>query len=439
MSSVVAPVKEVSAPLGGLKSYLVCFSAALFFFYEFIQMHIFDAINDTLRLAFSVNATQLGLLSSSYLWAVLIFSLPAGVLLDRYSARTLILSALFVCIAGTLGFALTHSFWWAAFFHFLSGIGNAFCFVSCLLLVSRWFPANRQGMIVGLVVTMAFLGGVVAQSPLAKLSELLGWRMALIVDAGLGLLILGQIFYFVEDSPAAKRFSLSGSKRPMKQELSLVLCNKQNYLAALYTCLLNLPIMVLCALWGTTYLHTVHGLNVMHATECVSMILLGSIVGAPLVGVLSDGSGYRRRPMVIGAVLTLVIGLVLLLMPTLSFSMLNIIFFFLGLFSSTQVLAYPMIAESNAKSLTGTATGLASLIIMGGAGVAQVIFGELLDWHWQGALFNGQPLYSAGDYQFAMWLFPVTFLIGLIAVLFTKEPRVLSNLPIDDMTSVQTI
>jgi MFS family permease len=419
--------KEGGSSLGGAKAYLVCFSAALFFFYEFIQMHIFDAINDALRDAFSVNATSLGFLSSSYLWAVLLFSLPAGVLLDRYSARTIILSALCICILGTLGFAWSYSFWWAAFFHFLSGIGNAFCFVSCLLLVSRWFPPNRQAMVVGLVVTMAFLGGVVAQAPLAKLSVLLGWRGALTIDGFLGFFIFFQIYRFVEDTPSAKKFAGKAGGVSVRAELSEVLKNKQNHLAGLYTCLLNLPIMVICALWGTSYLQVVHAQNVMQATEIVSMILLGSIVGAPLAGVWSDSWEYRRRPMLIGAVLTLFTGIVLVWIPTLSFSSLVILFFFLGFFSSTQVISYPLIAESNASSLTGTATGLASLIIMGGAGVAQVIFGELLDWHWQGVLMHGQPLYTAADYQFAMWMFPVVFFMGLVCAFFTKEPLCFSH------------
>lgn len=428
MSHTAKVHEPMESPLGGLKAYVVCFSAALFFFYEFIQMHIFDAINGELRAAFDVNATALGFLSSSYLWAVLLFSLPAGVLLDRYSARKLILGALCVCIIGTIGFAWSHSFWTAAFFHFLSGIGNAFCFVSSVLLVTRWFPANRQAMIIGLVVTMAFLGGVVAQSPLAKLSEWYGWRGALTIDALFGLLIFIQIYHFVEDSPKAKTFIGEAATGSVLAELTLVLKNKQNYLASLYTCLLNLPIMVLCALWGTPYLQVVHGQGVIQATEVVSMILLGSIVGAPLAGWWSDTWGYRRRPMLIGALFTLACGLILLLSPVLSFSSLSLLFFCLGFFSSTQVIAYTMVAESNEPALTGTATGLASLIIMGGAGVAQVLFGELLDWHWQGLVSQGQPVYTVADYQFAMWLFPAVFLIGLIAIYKAKEPLRVNDL-----------
>ena len=59
----------------------------------------------------------------------------------------------------------------ACFFHFLSGIGNAFCFLSCVVLVAHWFPPRRQALVIGLLVTMAFTGGMMAHTPFAYLNE----------------------------------------------------------------------------------------------------------------------------------------------------------------------------------------------------------------------------------------------------------------------------
>jgi hypothetical protein len=44
-----------------------------------------------------------------------------------------------------------------------------------------------------------------------------------------------------------------------------------------------------------------------------------------------------------------------------------------------------------------------------------------MDYHWSGALVDGVPLYTAGDYQFAMWLFPIGFAIALAATYFIRE------------------
>jgi len=153
-------------PRGGFMAWLICLSAGLFFFYEFFQLNIFDVINPSLRADFEINALQLSWMSSMYLWADILFLIPAGIILDRYSTYWVIIIAMSVCVLGTLGFALTHSFAWASFFHFLSGIGNAFCFLACVVLVSRWFPPRRQALVIGSIVTMAFLGGMMAHTPL---------------------------------------------------------------------------------------------------------------------------------------------------------------------------------------------------------------------------------------------------------------------------------
>lgn len=61
-------------------AWIVCFSAALFFFYEFIQMNMFNAISADLMRAFSLNATGLGKLSAYYFYANLLFLPVAGAL-----------------------------------------------------------------------------------------------------------------------------------------------------------------------------------------------------------------------------------------------------------------------------------------------------------------------------------------------------------------------
>lgn len=416
MSDSVAVDSGVVLPRGDLMAWMICLSAGLFFFYEFFQLNIFDVINQPLRDDFHLNAAQLSWMSSTYLWADILFLLPAGIILDRFSTRRVILSAMFVCVIGTMGFALTNSFAFACFFHFLSGIGNAFCFLSCVVLVSHWFPPRRQALVIGSLVTMAFLGGMMAHTPFAHLNEYYGWRNSLLIDGAVGVLLLLWIYKVVEDRP----YTVSIRNTPQSALLPgflRALINRQNWLAGFYTSFLNLPIMVLCALWGASYLQVVHHLSEMAASNIVSLIFMGSILGCPLVGWLSDSQGRRKPLMIIGAIATLVAVLPLFMDLALSQFQLSILFFMLGLFTSTQVISYPLIAESNSGKNTGTATGIASVLIMGGGGVGQVIFGVLMQHH---ATASAQQ-YTVADFQYAMWIFPLTALAALVAVLMTRE------------------
>lgn len=417
MSHSVAVDTRDFVPRGDLMAWIVCLSAGLFFLYEFFQLNIFDVINQPLRDDFHIDATQLSWMSSAYLWADILFLLPAGVILDRFSTRTVILSAMFVCILGTVGFALTDSFLMASFCHFLSGIGNAFCFLSCVVLVSQWFPPRRQALVIGSLVTMAFVGGMLAHTPFAYLYESFGWRQALLIDGAVGAVLWCWIYYIVRDKPEDAPEKTRTNQGKIIEGFISALANSQNWLAGFFTSFLNLPIMVLCALWGASYLQVVHHLSEMAASNVVSLIFMGSVIGCPLAGWLSDSQGRRKPLMIVGAIATLITVIPLFLEITLSQMTLSILFFALGLFTSTQVISYPLIAESNSSENTGASTGVASVIIMGGGGVGQVLFGWLMSHH-AGSVTT---TYTVADFQFAMWMFPVTAVAALIAVLLIRE------------------
>ncbi|MCL5272719.1 MAG: MFS transporter [Gammaproteobacteria bacterium] len=417
MSRSVAVDSRAFVPRGDLMAWVVCLSAGLFFLYEFFQLNIFDVINQPLREDFHIDATQLSWMSSAYLWADIIFLLPAGIILDRFSTRRVILTAMFVCVIGTVGFALTDSFVLASFFHFLSGIGNAFCFLSCVVLVSHWFPPRRQALVIGSLVTMAFIGGMMAHTPFAYLYELFGWRRALLIDGAVGAVLLIWIYIVVQDRPADSPARVRTNEGRVLSSFINALSNSQNWLAGVFTSFLNLPIMVLCALWGASYLQVVHHLPDIAASNVVSLIFMGSVIGCPLVGWLSDSQGRRKPLMILGAVATLITVTPLFMHVTLSQTTLGIIFFSLGFFTSTQVISYPLVAESNRAENTGAATGIASVIIMGGGGIGQVLFGYLMSRHAGSTVTE----YTVADFQFAMWMFPIAAIAALIAVLMTRE------------------
>lgn len=393
-------------------AWLICLSAGLFFFYEFFQLNVFDVINHDLCQSFGLNARQISFMSSSFVWANVLFLLPAGIILDNFPVKKVIISALVICITGTFGFSLTSNFIYATFFHALTGIGNAFCFLSCVVLVSKWFPPKKQALVIGSIVTLAFIGGMAAHTPFAWLNTHVGWRKSVLIDAFFGVALLFWIFLIVKDRHIQSSFVASVS---WTSKFIFSLKNKQNWLAGIYTSCLNLPIMVLCALWGGSYLQSIHKLDPLTASNIISLIFIGSIIGCPLLGWLSDKHGKRKPIMLIGAVSTCVLFIPLISGMDLSPIILSFIFFALGFITSSQVISYPLIAESNPSSSTGIATGIASVIIMSGGGMGQILFGLIMD---HGALAKLSP---ASSYHYAMLIFPITAAIALIAALLIKE------------------
>ncbi len=403
---------------GVFSAWVVCLSAGLFFFYEFIQLNLFDVINQPLRADFGIDAVSLSMMSSYFLWTNVLFLVPAGIILDRYSVRHVVLITMLMCIVGTLGFGLTHSFFLASSFHALTGIGNSFCFLSCVVLIARWFPPYRQAFVVGVIVTMAFFGGMMAHTPLAHLVQKLEWRGAVVVDAMLGLLLWFIIYRNVFDHPPSQNHTDNVNSLPTFGSVWHALSSRQNTMPGLFTSLLNLPIMVLGALWGASFVQDAYHVSTIQASTIVSMIYVGSMIGCPMVGWLSDHWGQRKPLMILGAMATLLSFIPILMGMNMSLIGLGALFFSVGFFTSVQVISYPMIAESNQGEHIGLATSIASVIIMGGGALGQLLFGALLHHH---ASLRHVIHYKHVDYQFALWLFPIAAVIAVFAICLTRE------------------
>lgn len=412
--------------------WVVVFSASLFFFYEFIQMQMFNPISHYLLADFKISATTLGYVASGYFLADVMLLFPAGMILDRFSSRRVIMIGMWISVITTAIFGLSHSILVIAVCHFAAGLGSAFCLLSCVHLASRWFPARLMALVVGLIVTMAFFGGMVAQTPLTWLISKIGWREALEAVAGLGLVIIGIIFVYVRDYPPGKETFFANQKHELrtlgiKHSILMACRNPQNWFCGFYTTFVNVPLMLLGGLWGSLYLTAVHHLTLMQSSYVTSMIFFGSMLGCPLIGGLSDYIALRKLPMIIFAAISLPIMVVIIYMPHLPLTSLLLLFFALGLFTSSQTIGYPVIAESNPKMMTGTAMGLAAALIMGSPMVFEPVFGYLMDKSWDGKIINGAHIYSAQTYYHSMLLLAGVLTVGLIASFFIRETYAKDN------------
>jgi MFS family permease len=406
--------------------WLVVFSASLFFFYEFIQMQMFNTISHFIIADFKITATTLGYISSGYFLADILFLFPAGMLIDRYSSRKVILAAMWISVISTAIFASSHNIVLAALCHFAAGIGNAFCFICCMRLASRWFPPRLMALVVGLIVTVAFFGGMVAQTPLAWLTTVLPWREAVMIVSGLGLAIIFIVWLYVQDYPPNQTKFFKAQKIQLeslgvKRSITMALSNMQNWWCGLYTSFINVPLMLLGGLWGGMYLTIADGLTTLQASYVSSMIFFGSMIGCPILGGLSDYLAIRRMPMIIFAAICIPIMMAIVFIPHLSLTSLLILFFLLGFFTSSQIIGYPALTESNPKIITGTAMGLASVLIMGSPMIFEPVFGYLMDKNWDGKVVNGIHVYNIQAFHSPMIMLVVILSLGLLASLFVKE------------------
>jgi MFS family permease len=408
------------------RAWLMVIVASLFFFYEFIQMNMFNSLADSFERTFHLTVFQVGLVSGFYFLSDSILLYPAGVMLDRFSSKKLMLLGMLMCIVGTLLIATAQNSWFLVIARFLAGLSSAFCLLSILRLAAQWFPASRMGEASGVAVTIGMLGGAVSQVPLTYLIDTFTWRKALLIVMAVGIVIYLLIALIVRDAPVESRYAgLQGEaghlKLPFWRTLWELMKNKNNWYAGLYTCMMNLPIILLAGLFGVQYMQQGHGLSTVQSSSVSMMIFIGTIVGSTVFGFISDWLGSRRKPMLWAAILSLVLFLGIMYVPGLSYQEYLWAFFALGLITAAQIISYPVTRECNPGILVGSALGFISVIIMGLPTFLQPITGWLMSLNWQGQMSGGVAIYSLADYNRGLWVLVIGFVISIVCALLLPE------------------
>lgn len=401
-----------------MKAWIIVLTAALFFLYEFIQMNMFNSLALSFESTFSLSAFQVALVSAFYFLSDSLLLYPAGVMLDRYSSKKLILLGMVLCILGTGLIAGSSNAWFLVISRFLSGTASAFCLLSILRLAASWFPPRKMGQVTGVVVTLGMLGGAISQTPLTLLIDKTGWREALLITALLGLFILFLMFFLIKDAPEDQSHAALQST-PLKwfDGFYAMFINKYNWLTGLYICTMNLPIMLLAGLFGTQWMMQAFGFTDIQGSNISMMIFIGTILGSTVFGLWSDILRSRKTPMLVTALISLINFLIILYLPLPhNYYLYLILFLSLGFFTGAQIIGYPVIRETNLSCNIGTALGFTSVIIMGMPALLQPLVGLLMNWHWSGLEIQGARLYSIQDYQVGLSILTLGFLISIYCV-----------------------
>lgn len=390
--------------------------AICYFFYTIVQLSIFNALSPHLLRDFNLNSTSLGLLSSLYLYTLVVVLLPTGTAIDRYLTRWPAMLSLCLLTLGSFAFALHPSISTAVIYRIAGGIGNAFAFVCAMRVCNYWFPEKRA-LATSLAVSFALLGGMLTGAPLTHFIEGSYWIQAMWYNSIAGVILLFLLFFLLQNHEDEQ-----AEKTPISLDnMKMVLKNFQNTLCGFFTGCLNTSVYVLAALWGNLYLVQRFGLSTIEATSITSMIFLGTIIGSPLFGILSDLMKSRKKPMIIGAILSIIVLGVIVELPSLNYYAILSLFILLGITTSSQVISYPTIAESNPISLISTATACAAILINLVAAIVQVLFGWILTWHWAGDYHNGVPQYAHANWNWGMLTLLVVFFLGLFSTFLIKE------------------
>src|SRR5689334_3495531 len=126
---------------------------------------------------------------------------PAGIAVDRFGSRAMLVVSGTLLAAGQLLLAVAPDLLAAVLARVVVGLGDALVFTAVLALVPRWFPAGRVPLLVQVTTMLCQLGQVLSALPFAWLLHGAGWSLAFGAAAAASALAAVLVFAVVRDAP----------------------------------------------------------------------------------------------------------------------------------------------------------------------------------------------------------------------------------------------
>lgn len=405
-----------------LRSCIIWGCVAGFYLYELVLRVAPGVMTNQLMQTFAINATAIGLLTSSYYYPYSLLQIPCGLIVDRFGVRRVVTVSAIITALGCFFFAISAHYSTAILGQALIGTGASCAFLSSLRVSIDWFSPKRFALLSGLTNLMGILGSLFGQRPLAMLINYEGWRlsMGLAAISGLGIALL--VWLVVRDRLITTHYPVSQSVSILSG-LKLLVKMREMWFVGAVAGLTYIPFGAFAIIWAVPFLMQTYGIDNTAASTANSILIIGYGVGGPISVFLSDF--FKRRILTINLAISMaaLLFIIIIFVPHISLKVMYGLLFAAGLCTGAQILCFACAKEMVSHEISGTTLGFTNtLITIISAVLVQPLLGNLLDWAWDGQMrLDGVPLYNQSAFQFALSVIPICLFLSVILMLFVRE------------------
>jgi len=270
----------------------------LLYFFDYVDRMVVAALFPFLKSEWGITDAQCGMLVSAVYWAILIFSFPVSIVIDRWSRKKAIGIMAVLWSLATVACAFTKNFGQLFAARTAIGLGEAGYAPGGTAMISALYPEKKRSLLIGIWNSSIPIGmacGLVAGGYIATHW---GWRHAFGIVALPGL-IISVLFFFVKDyktvgleQTVAKgpEVGIAAVKKKKMDKMDIV----REFIrtpSLLLTYLGFAGMMFVSTSLSTffpTYFVRVQGMPLQKATLVTSGIMLVCIIGSPLGGWIAD-------------------------------------------------------------------------------------------------------------------------------------------------------
>ena len=249
---------------------------------------------------------MIGVIFGAFSVALLLFSIPFGMLSDHVGRRPLMIAGMFLLALTNLVFIISDNLYLLILARIIQGISGAATWSAGLALIADTFDVSERGSRLGMAMAMMSAGTLTGPVVGGVLYDLLGYQMTFIIPSILTL-FLGSMFFLTpvpQRSPGEKG---SYAKLLKRAPVALAVCSIATVVGALTFGILE-PFMPLYLFQKFAATPTLIGLT-------FGAMSLLNMVAAPVVGNLYDRFGGRGL-ITSGMILSGLLIAVTMLMPS---------------------------------------------------------------------------------------------------------------------------
>ncbi|MEW6441144.1 MAG: MFS transporter [bacterium] len=290
------PTRNPPHPAGGIRSHAVLSVLFLLYMSDYVVRYVPSGMIEFLKNDWSITDAQAGSLISIVLLFITIFTIPASILIDRWSRRKMIGIMAFLWSLACLSCACTKSYTQLLVARAFLGVGEAGYAPGGIALLAAAYPEEKRARVLGLWNVSIPLGVGIGLMAGGQIAKAWGWQAAFVLVALPGFL-LALAAWFLPDYRTV-RVEVSGAGAGSLSGFLSQAAGILRVRGLLFTYLgfaMNVATSTALMTWLPSYFERTGvvppGEGGMYTMPIFALIL----VGAPLGGFLSDAWHRRRK------------------------------------------------------------------------------------------------------------------------------------------------
>jgi len=298
----------------------------LLYMFDYIDRMIVTSLFPFIKVDLNLTDTQLGALISAVYWSIVILTIPASILVDRWSRRRTIGTMAALWSIATAAASFTRTFPQLFLTRTFIGVGESGYAPGGTAMISGLYPKEKRSWMMGIWNASIPLGSAIGVALGGYIAAKWGWRSAFGIVALPGL-IVAILFYFIKDyktiglvkSSSSVDHSLASNgggldvedkNEQVKMSFKDIIkefTSKPSLILTYFGMTGIIFVTTSLLSWLPSYFSRLDNIPLQKAGVKASLVMLLAIIGAPLGGYISDKWRKKRENarMVLPAITTM--------------------------------------------------------------------------------------------------------------------------------------